>query len=388
MAAVARCSVLVAVGAAAWGCASGPPEPLTQAVPDEAWNAAFTRVESWNGGDIAHSIDLGDGRTLWLFGDSIFGPVRDGRRVGDQSRMLRAGVARHPTPRLGEPPDPASIRFAGPEPVEGAGVVAWAAPAPGLFPPGSWYWLMNDGVRVRPDRLVLFATAIGPSGNPDGMWNFRRVGGAVITIDNPGDPPDRWTGTQAINPLVTPTPRFGEPAGASENHALAIVEWPPGFGFYCLFGARAERDGPLKLIVARAAAGDLDRPAAWLPLATDPASMPRVPDEFTVQAVRIAGRPALVLISSEPFVNRSVWARTARKPEGPWSDPVAVYDAPDEGPTAFMYAAKGHAPLSRPGELLVTYAVNADFGRVFAEASLYRPRFVRVPLTLLPKPPD
>ena len=51
----------------------------------------------------------------------------------------------------------------------------------------------------------------------------------------------------------------------------------------------------------------------------------------------------------------------------------------------FTYAAKGHAHLSRPGELLITYMINSrDFGQIFREAGLYRPRFVRVAVENLP----
>jgi len=47
----------------------------------------------------------------------------------------------------------------------------------------------------------------------------------------------------------------------------------------------------------------------------------------------------------------------------------------------FTYAAKGHAPLSRRGELLISYVVNAhDFGAMFRDATIYRPRFLRIPL--------
>ena len=59
-------------------------------------------------------------------------------------------------------------------------VAAWARPAEGSWPEGTWYWLMNDGATVRGEdggeRFVLFTTAIGPAGNPEGMWNFRRIG--------------------------------------------------------------------------------------------------------------------------------------------------------------------------------------------------------------------
>jgi hypothetical protein len=48
------------------------------------------------------------------------------------------------------------------------------------------------------------------------------------------------------------------------------------------------------------------------------------------------------------------------------------------------YAAKAHTHLSRPGELLVSYIVSSqDFEQIIGDASLYRPRFVRVPLEII-----
>jgi hypothetical protein len=66
-----------------------------------------------------------------------------------------------------------------------------------------------------------------------------------------------------------------------------------------------------------------------------------------------------------------------------------VFQVPaiDQKKKHFTYAAKAHPELSRPGELLVSYVVNSfDFGESSTNAGIYRPRFVRVPITILPEP--
>ncbi len=359
----------------------------------------FSRTEGWNGGDIARSIDLCDGRTLWLFGDSIFGPVIAGGRAGNSSKLLRDAIAWHDTARCGVAPASNAVTFAGPEPFGITAVAPWTQPVPGRWAGDTWDWWMNDGVRLTGERdhLVLFATAVGPSGNPDGSWNFRRVGGVIMEIDSPNDSPDRWHALQRINPLVTADPKFGEPAHTSENHAVAVVRVPEaGANEFFLFGVRTGGDGVKSLIVGRTNEMGLMEPAYWLffdgstwtPSHESAAPLfPGAQDEFSVHRVHKHDRDILVLVQSEAFLSRAVVVRTARQPQGPWSEPRRVYEAPDSGPGSFVYAAKAHPHLSRPGELLVTYAVNADFGRVFRDASLYRPRFVRVPLGLLPEPP-
>ena len=94
-------------------------------------------------------------------------------------------------------------------------------------------------------------------------------------------------------------------------------------------------------------------------------------------------------MQNEPLLGPGILVRTAPSPLGPWSAPREVFrpTEPAGDKDLFSYAAKGHAALSPPGELLISYIVSAhDFWRLFREADLYRPRFVRVPLdAVLPK---
>lgn len=368
---------------------------------DAAWDAAFDRDLHWKAGDIGHAIDLGDGRTLWLFGDSIVGPAPDDDDAVKKT-MVRGAVAWHITPEGGAAPD--SIEFAAPEPGHGMLVAEWTQPPKALWPDDTWYWLMGDGRVVKnakgAQRFVFFASAIGPAGNPEGMWNFRRVGGAIITVGNPGETPDKWVAEQVRNPLVGETPKFGEPAKVSENWGLAIVtalaeEEKNRLYVYGL------REAPLdsQLLVARCEQDALDRPDEWRffdgsswvedPTAASPVAHGLV-SEFTVQPIKRDDRLELVLIQSEPMLGRHVLARTAAAPEGPWSEPKQIYEVkePSEDKRLMTYAAKGHAHLSRPGELLITYALNSsDIGQIFREPRIYRPHFVRVRLDALPEAP-
>lgn len=391
-------------------------ERLGEVERDGAWDGVFTRTAGWNGGDIGESIDLGDGRTLWLFGDSIVGPVRDGSRVGGESKFVRGAVGWHETPDAGGVPG--GVSFAIPEAFGGVPVVAWASPAPGLFGEGAWYWLMGDGAMVWDGdgdgdgrrRFVLFATAIGKAGNPEGMWDFRQVGGAVITVADPSGEPSAWEAVQRVNPLVGEAPAHGEAAREVDNWGVAVVAWPPGVErgareIY-VYGVRSSRPGDERLVVARCEEDELDSPGAWrffdgegwVEERADAKAVARgVVSEFTVESLVLAGKdgevgePVLVMIQSEPMLGRRVLARTARSPEGPWSEPRALFEVErvGEGSTLMTYAAKGHAGLSREGDLLVSYVINSsDFGQIFRDASLYRPRFVRVPVGELPEAPE
>ena len=92
---------------------------------------------------------------------------------------------------------------------------------------------------------------------------------------------------------------------------------------------------------------------------------------------------SFVMVQSEANLGKRIQIRTAPKAYGPWSAPVAIHTVTDveRDRSYFTYAAKGHARFSQPGELLVTYVVNAtDFGIAFRDAEIYRPRFIRVPI--------
>lgn len=360
--------------------------------PDAAWDAVFTRGEGWNGGDIAHSIDLG-GRTLWLFGDSFVGPAREGKRAG--STMVRNAVALHATPERGEAPAEIAF-FAGPA-AAGKPASNFLDPDRTRWPEEAWFWLMGDGAVVGTGaerRLVLFATVVGPSGHPEGMWNFRRIGGAILTIRNFAEPADAWAFEQAANPIVQPQARHGEEPRPAMNWGAAVL--PGEHGEWFIYGVRNRADHMHELILARCDADELDRPGAWVFFdgagwvkgAGSAAALRRgITDEFTIGRVEVEGRPVLILIHSQPFLGRHVLASAAARPEGPWGEPVRLFEVPIEDRRLITYAARGHAGLSRPGELLVTYVVNStDFWHVVGDATLYRPRFVRVPATLLPRP--
>ena len=38
--------------------------------PAPEWDAIFARKEGWTGADGCYSVELGDGRTLWLYSDT------------------------------------------------------------------------------------------------------------------------------------------------------------------------------------------------------------------------------------------------------------------------------------------------------------------------------
>jgi hypothetical protein len=381
--------------------------------PDAAWDAVFTRQQGWVGGDIAASIALPGNLTLWLFGDSLLAPAAApgsppvksvGRPQG--TTMVRNASAMHwtPTPGAALPPAGWTVSFDGAlsEPSD------WLVPrlgAPDQSVDASpqrvaWYWPMGDGiVGVSPEgseRLVLFVSRIGPRDGRGGMWDFQRVGGDMVIwpyIPEGPRPLDQEDCGFVVNPHVTPA--SGVPA--LSWGAACVREGEPGDprATVYVYGVRTTAPGVNRLVLARAVAETIERPETWrfyqsgndwsaVPAEAAPIADGLV-DEFSVKRLDADGKSVLVLVQSEPMLGHRILMRTAPRPEGPWSQPRAIYTVPGlEDKRLMTYAAKAHPELSRRRELLISYVVNStDFTQVMGDSSLYRPRFVRVPMGLV-----
>lgn len=141
--------------------------------PDRsAW---FVRTSGWTGSDCAYSIRLSPNRTLWLFGDTWIGEVKNGRRV--ESRMINNSAAWQDL-------NDHSLRF------------FWddraADPAALLRPADKdhWYW-PGDGALVD-GSLYLIGHVMRHKEEGAPGFQFDWVADDLIKIGNPNDPPLRW----------------------------------------------------------------------------------------------------------------------------------------------------------------------------------------------------
>ena len=390
---------------------SAEEKPLAGAVltRDAAWDSAFTRTSGWTGGDVAGSIDLGDGRTLWLFGDSWIGDVSAGRHAPG-SRLVNNSLAVHvhPHDKPEAAPEPGGLNFCWGRPDSPGRATAWIVPdrkktsSDAANAQNDWYWPTGGGIVVPgPDntrRLILFLYRVRKGDRPGTAMNFQVVGTTMAVVDNAADTVEKWR-TRQMDVAVN-----GPDGGPRNDRSKDVIQW--GMAACTRTGAKAGRNdyvyvfgvrsgAPLnrRLVVARVSADHVERFDAWECYAGDerwshqPADAKAIADgmvsEFSVERFQNNGRWEFLLVQSEPLFGARILARTAPRPEGPWSGPVAVHSVSEieNKPSLFTYAAKGHVHLSRRGEVLVTYIVNSHkFSELVNDATLYRPRFVRVPL--------
>jgi hypothetical protein len=391
------------------GCRGDRSRGPSTVIPAPEWNALFDRSEGWIGGDGAASIDLGE-RVLWTFADSGIGAIRDGA-YAPGSTLVNNAVAIHARPRLRAgapvPPAAAAVRF------------TWGAPSADGKPsalflprrPGEWYWPVGGGALVdqrRPALLLFMARIFRPRARDDSVWNFEGRGSDLLWIEEPTADPRAW------RPQIVPTPGS---VGDDGKPPARRVTWGTSVWTHAarratelyVFGLDTTDPLDKKAILAKVGAPDVRDTSRWRFWAAGPRGpwsadlddaapvAENVTDELSVSVVAPAGSDGpssrrFVMVYSEPMLGRRIFARSAWRITGPWSPPTALYECPERAPAAdprvIVYAAKAHRELSAPGELLISYCVGStDFWYTLAHATLYRPRFIRVPLALLPEPP-
>jgi hypothetical protein len=341
---------------------------VSRAEPAPEWNAKFDGKEGWIGGDGAYSVVLDGQRVLWLFGDTLLGTVKDGKRAGAAMVSNTVGV------QTGQGKE-AAIRFISGKSRDGK-------PAAIFLPPDGkgWFW-PAAAVRVN-GRLFVFLSQIDKGKDP-GVLGFRHVGVWLARIDNPNDEPEKWR----LKLQRVPFARFDQARVQCWGSAvLADGEDLYVYGYQ----EQGKEIGSRKLLVARVPAEKLADFAAWQFHTADGWSdrsedatplIGGLATEFSVS--HLADGKGFVLVCTENGLGDRIVGRFARAAAGPWSAPVLLYRCPemagDRG--VFCYAAKAHSWAAKDNELLISYCANTwEFARLFREEKVYRPKFVRVRL--------
>jgi hypothetical protein len=341
---------------------------VVKAEPAPDWDSKFAGKDGWVGGDGASSAVLGPRRVLWLFGDTLLGKVRDGGRAG--AVMVNNTVA----VQAGRGQD-AAVRFVTGKGKDGKPAAVFT-PADGK----GWFW---PQAAVRVDRrLFVFLPQIDRSGEA-GVFGFQHVGQWLAVVENPDDEPAAWRVKQ--HPVACA--EFGPSRQRSWGSAVLA---DGGYLYVYGYEERGKGLGKRRLTVARVPPAKLDNFGAWRFRTThgwseQPADAAPLADglatEFSIS--HVPGGKGFMAVYTENGLGDRIVGRFADAPEGPWSAPVLLYQCPemrkDKG--VFCYAAKAHPWAAAEKGLLISYCVNAwEFGRLFRDETVYRPRFVRVGL--------
>ncbi len=331
----------------------------------------FHESDEWVGGDGAITVDLDDGRILWLFGDSRVAP--DGERDRDEAFFLSNTVAiqHDPDPtraslefywRTQEPPSDEGDDLPDIPPITG-GDDEQGDPRP--FIPdeedGEIAHWPGHGTMVE-GELLLFYTRIERG---EGPFGFEDAGWRAFLVQDPSGEPLAWELEQARTPAF-PFENISIATGsvfeqgdhvyayASHSHqdALGLVHFDP-------FLVRWLRQDVL--------AADLTSPewydpaqGAWLDWQDldkppEPLFEPGGPG-WTVH--HDAERDAWIQIQISDFPTGPIELRTAPDPMGPWSTTAPIHEPPENRyENVTTYLAYAH-PVLEGADLAVGYSTN------------------------------
>jgi hypothetical protein len=355
--------------------------------------AYFPCQQGWLGGDGAYSVDLGGGKSLWVFGDTWVGPT-------DATSRTQATGLTHNTIAVSTCSGP-SCTFQ----YYGGGLNGTGA-GPIFSVPGSdtdWFWPM-DGF-VYSGTLYLALMQIHSTGS--GLFGFAFSGAQMASIGNYNAPPSQWlityqnlnTGGSAVpgtsivlaqGPNGNPDPSNAQ--GAAYAYFFTLVQLNNSPSYMALLRL------PLSQLNGAARPGNagweyLTTGATWSSWAGTDTVLPSdnaavITPGATEMTVRyhdstnqwIAVYPLGLDNQAHYSLSSSLtgfWGQT----ESLYSYPEMEPSNPNYTPNVFCYAAKEHIELETAGQLFFTYACNSSRASdVTNNMNLYRPVVVTQPL--------
>jgi len=320
-------------------------------------NSIFKQDNHWRGADGAASIDLGDGRILWLFSDTFIDIEGRGKR--ENSTMIRNSIAI----QKGSDIEDAEITF----------YYRMDSKNPDDFfniPGKTWLWTGHGAVIDSVLVIFLFEEKSSKKG-----LGFQAVGWHIAIIDNPEDDPLDWNIVYHEGPG-----RFKVLAGSS-----AVIIDGQNILAYAVGNYNNEQDVYLlKYSTEMLLKGELYNPY-WFVNGTWVNGLQKLPanavlftgqTEFSVHYQRDINK--YVQIQTVGFGQCALGFRIADKPQGPWSEQVSFYLPEFSDPEEFSYSANAHLELDSNG-LIITYNINNfNFEKLIKNEEIYFPKVIHV----------
>lgn len=317
----------------------------------------FTHDSIWRGADGAASIDLKNGKVLWLFSDTFIDTQAKKQRkhatMINNSIAILHGSSLDRTKMAyfyqGELSDPKSF-FS--------------------IPGDTWFWT-GHGTLID-GQLVVFL--IEEKSTPEDP-GFEAVGWYIALIQNPNDSPLEWDityikGTDTNQIIVGSSAVF-----IDENYlyAYGVAEPQTHHVYLARFQLNDIKQGKLndmewwnnKVWTSRSPIDDN----------TTPLFVGQT--EFSVHF-----DPRLnqyIQIQTHGFGAASLGYRKAEKPQGPWSEPILFYQPKINHQNEFVYTANAHPEFTDQEGVLITYNINNSlFEKLLEDESIYFPKTVKL----------
>lgn len=326
---------------------------------DTTYTGLFDRTgEGFTGGDGTYSVELPDGRTLWIFGDTFIGGVNsDGTRQHQDPKFIRNSVVvmdGDSLTTLYRKLDGVNASFViHPDVLEGKYQ---------LTEDSVWFW-PGDGY-VEENRLKLFLSEFAQKDT--GMWGFRWLGTWMASFSLPSLEQESLELIQTV-----------EVTGIHFGHAVLKeggMVYVYGLGGGKIHVARypaGREEGPWEYFTESGWGTDIARAAPVAPFnGSEQFSVFRYGDQY-------------VLITQTGGFSNEICSYLSGTPYGPWESKRLLYTIPHPRPgmQLITYNALAHPGLIEKGMLLISYNVNSlVLEDHYNHAWIYRPRFIRVPM--------
>ncbi|MDR2147356.1 MAG: DUF4185 domain-containing protein [Tannerella sp.] len=319
------------------------------------------------GGDGAISIVMDKNTSLWLWGDSFMGEVKDNKRDASTSQMVFGNLfvtldkteARTICGGTPEKPEPVISS----EDIDGYKAVYW--PHHGF---------------VKDNILHVFMSNIVFTGK--GTWDFHCNSIAYFRLSCPDF---KIIDRQQLASYPVNKVTYGFGFHESEGYYYTYGISPTDFHGSTLHVARARLiDNKFQQWEYYDGAGWTDDPAKTQALeGVDVA----VSSQFSVFK---HDRKYILLTQEKGIGTNDIYTFVSDNPEGPWSNKKKIYSTPEpmRDSTLFAYNAMAHPQYDENGTLLVGYCINTHYPEnLWKDVSIYRPRFIRVPYRLILEAP-
>lgn len=314
------------------------------------------------GGDGCISIDLKDGRSIFMWGDSFMGDVENGIR-SDSSKFIIGN-----TFTIIDKDGKLETLYGGN--LSNPSAFIPAEQVTGTYP--TWYWpgngFVEDGI------LHLFMSKLHKTGN--NTFDFEYLACDYFRLD-----------VKTMKVIDKTNFKAANENGVHYGHAIL----PCQDGIY-IYGTKVEGFGVADVHIAKAQLvdGKLADFVYWdgAQWQSDPLKSRKligldksISEQFDV--FPLDGK--IVLLSQDRLEDvRKIYSYVADKPVGPFRNEQLLYtaDEPDQKTDSMIiYNAMAHPQYKKGNKILVSYNVNThDLDKVFKKASLYRPRFIWVPI--------
>ncbi|MBS1953548.1 MAG: DUF4185 domain-containing protein [Cyanobacteria bacterium SZAS-4] len=361
------------------------PKPFTvkSVTQDVALTKSFHTNPRWSGADGACSVPLDEDTSVWLFGDTFI------RKEGAEKPLAASKSQKHESASNFEF---INNTVAVQKLSTGGMKFYWRdlhrSPCAVMAPKSmtrSYYW-PGDGF-VLDEKLFIVNKVIVPKPlKQEGDFGFEWKSDDLSMVTNAGSPPTKWQWKTSALPEHAKTALMGTALLLKDDYAffyMSLQKFAVGTNVHPTGVARISNRALLSMDMSKF---EFWNGKTWVSnIGESSVIIEDGASEMTV--TKLNGEPYLVATYMAPM-SADICMRFSKKPEGPWTNPVKIYQCPEHQEKVFgrrtaVYSAKAHPELSsKKDEVVVTYCSNpGEMKHYLSRPDLYYPRALRVKLS-------